>query len=148
MTRSGRHHKAQNTATEAMGAGHTGNAPNPTGDRLSFIGSFPEDADQAVIVLRGPIDPGTVDRLADHVEDLLGIRTRFLAIDATAVDSYDERLLELLGRSQHRLEARRGLLTVHGLHPSLLDARTPLPPPAADPASAAEPPRPTTTPAP
>lgn len=97
----------------------------PAVANLSFIGSFPEEMDQAVIVLRGEIDAATVLRLAAHVEDLLAVHTRFLTIEAGAVDGYGVGLLELLGQVQHRLGSRRGLLTVRGLHPCLLDAPTP-----------------------
>ncbi|MDQ4115647.1 MAG: hypothetical protein M3235_01655, partial [Actinomycetota bacterium] len=51
---------------------------------------------------------------------LLAIGTRFLVLEAGAVDCYDVGLLDLLGHTQHRLSRRRGLLQVRGLHPSLL----------------------------
>lgn len=92
---------------------------------LSFIGTFPEEPDQAVIVLRGEIDAATVVRLGAHVEDLLAVHTRFLTIEAGAVQGYEAGLLDLLGVVQHRLGTRRGLLTVRGLHPCRPAAATP-----------------------
>ncbi len=88
----------------------------------SFIGSFPDDdgPGQGVIVVRGDVDAATVYRIALHIDGLLAAATRFLLLEASAVDSYDGALLDLLGRTQHRLSRRRGLLQVRGLHPSLL----------------------------
>ena len=80
-----------------------------------------------MIVLRGDIDAATVERLDDHVADFLDAATRFLVIDAAAVDSYDATLLDLLGRTQNRLGERHGLLEVQGLHPALISADGALP---------------------
>ena len=115
----------------------------------SFVGSFPDDdgPGRGLIVLRGDVDAATVERLRVHIDGMLAVASRFLVIDASAVDSYDEGLLDLLGHTQHRLSPRRGLLEVRGLHPSLLpgpapvsapDAAVPSPPivAAEDPAAA------------
>ncbi len=66
--------------------------------RSSFIGSFPDDdgPGQGVIVLRGAIDAATLSRLRVHIDGLLAIGTRFLVLEAGAVDCYDVGLLELL----------------------------------------------------
>lgn len=97
--------------------------PEPT----SFIGSTADGPGHGVIVLRGDIDAETVERLDEHVADLLAAATRFLVIDASAVDSYDATLLDLLGRTQNRLGERHGLLEVQGLHPALISADGALP---------------------
>lgn len=101
----------------------------------SFVGSFPDDdgPGRGLIVLRGDVDAATVGRLRVHVDGMLAVASRFLVIDASAVDSYDEGLLDLLGHTQRRLSRQRGLLAVRGLHPSLL------PGPASVPASEAVP---------
>lgn len=102
----------------------------------SFIGSFHDEPDEALIVLRGDIDTATVQRLGVHIADVLAAGARHLRIDAAAVDSYEEPLLELLGRTQHRIGRRRGLLQVQGLHPSKLrSAATAAPPPGPPPAT-------------
>lgn len=87
-----------------------------------FIGSFPDDdgPGQGVIVLRGDIDTAALSRLRVHIDGLLATATRFLEIEATGVDRYEEGLLDLLGHTQHRLTDRRGMLQVRGLHPSRL----------------------------
>lgn len=113
--------------------------PGPATEARSFVGSFPADAGQAVLVLRGDIDAAVVDRVAEHVEDLLEICTRFLDIDATAVDSYDPALLDLLAHTQHRLGARRGMLQVRGLRPSGLAEPATAAPDVAAPAPAPDP---------
>lgn len=92
----------------------------------SFIGSFLDEPDQAEIVLRGDIDAAVVERLGSHLDDVLARTTRFITIDAAAVDSYDDGLLDLLGRTQHRLGGRRGLLRVRGLRPCLLASAVPV----------------------
>lgn len=90
----------------------------------SFIGSFPDEGGpgQGLITLCGVIDAATVDRLRVHIDDLVVAGTRILGIDMSATDSCDDALLDLLGHTQHRLNRRRGLLHVHGLHPSLLSS--------------------------
>lgn len=99
------------------------------GGATSFIGSFLDGPQHAVIVLRGDVDRAVVDRLAVHVEDLLATRTRVLAIDAAGVDRYHPSLLDLLGHTRRRLGHRRGLLRVHGLDPGLLPGPDPTPVP-------------------
>lgn len=95
----------------------------------SFIGSFCDEPDQALIVLCGDIDAATVHRLGLHIDACLAVSTiRFITINAGAVDRYDAALLDLLGRTQHRLGRVRGLLRVRGLHPG----------PVSDPAPAAQ----------
>ncbi|MDQ4115438.1 MAG: STAS domain-containing protein [Actinomycetota bacterium] len=96
-------------------------------ETTSFIGSFPDDEGpgHGLVVVRGDIDAAVVDRLEEHIDGLLAAATRFLMIDAVAVDSYDAELLELLGRTQRRLTPRRGMLQVRGLHPNLLPPPTP-----------------------
>ena len=69
-------------------------------------------------MLRGDIDAATVERLALHIQDVLEARTQFVTVDAAAVNSYDPDLLDLLGRTQHRLGSHRGMLQVRGLHPA------------------------------
>lgn len=101
-----------------MTCGVVGKGPQSTG--TSFIGSFVEEPDQAVIVLRGDIDAFAVSRVGAHISDVWAAGARYLMIDAAAVDSYHEALLDLLGRTQSRLAGRRGMLQVRGLHPSLL----------------------------
>jgi hypothetical protein len=93
----------------------------------SFIGSFPDEGGQGqgLITLRGDIDAVTVGRLRVHIDDLVVAGTRILGIDMSAADSYDAALLNLLGHTQHRLNRRRGLLHVQGLHPSLLSSPCP-----------------------
>ena len=99
-------------------------------DATSFIGSFPDDdgPGQGLIVVRGDVDAATVDRLRVHIDGLLALASRFLVIDASAVDSYDEGLLDLLGHTQRRLSRRRGMLQVRGLRPGLLPRPTTVPP--------------------
>ncbi len=96
-------------------------------EATSFIGSFPDDdgPGQGLVVVRGDIDAAVVDRLEEHIDGLLAAATRFLMIDAVAVDSYDAALLELLGRTQRRLTPQRGMLQVRGLHPNLLPRPAP-----------------------
>lgn len=101
-----------------MTFGGAGMGPQSTG--TSFIGSFVEEPDQAVIILRGDIDAVAVSRVAAHIGEVRAAGARHLMIDAAAVDSYDQALLDLLGRTQSRLAGRRGMLQVRGLHPSLL----------------------------
>lgn len=97
------------------------------GHATSFIGSFPDEGGpgQGLITLRGDIDAATVDRLRVHIDDLVAAGTRILGIDMSAADSCDAALLDLLGHTQHRLNRRRGLLHVRGLHPSLLSSPCP-----------------------
>ncbi len=99
-------------------------------DSASFVGSRADGPGNGVIVLRGDIDAAAVERLGGHVDDFLAAATRFLMIDAAAVDSYDATLLDLLGHTQNRLGMRRGLLRVQGLHPALIsgDGANPHPP--------------------
>jgi STAS domain len=93
----------------------------------SFIGSFPDEGrpGQGLITLRGDIDAATVDRLRVHIDDLVAAGTRILGIDMSAAAGCDVALLDLLGHTQHRLNRRRGLLHVQGLHPSLLSSPDP-----------------------
>lgn len=86
----------------------------------SSVGSFVDSTDQAVIILRGDVDGATVARLRQHIADFLADTTLFIVIDARAVESYDQNLLDLMGRTQRRLGRRRGMLRVLGLHPALM----------------------------
>lgn len=85
----------------------------------SFIGSFDDGPDQSLIVLCGDIDAAAVERLELHIDGLLGAGTRFLTIDAAAVDGYAPQLVPLLGYTQRRLGARVGIVAVRGLPPDL-----------------------------
>lgn len=89
------------------------------GGGASFIGSFLDDPEDGLIVLRGDLGAATVDRLGCHLDTFLAGPTRFLMLDARAVDSYHGDLLNLLARTQHRLATRRGMLQVRGLDPTL-----------------------------
>lgn len=112
---------------------HRSTGEHPPATATSFIGSFLDELNHAEIVLRGDIDAATVDRLDSHIHAVLASTTQFITIDAATVNSHDSALLDLLGRTQHRLGLRRGLLQVQGLHPSLLTtadsdpARVPVP---------------------
>lgn len=86
----------------------------------SFIGTFCDTPDHALIVLSGDIDAEVAARLWTHIGTVLAARTRFLTIDASAVTRCDPGLLDLLGRAQRRLARHHGLLSVRGLHPHLL----------------------------
>lgn len=86
----------------------------------SFIGSFPDGPDQMVIVVRGDLVAEVLGRLGVHLDVALAARTRFLIIDASAVTRCEPALLDLLGRTQRRLDRHQGMLTVRGLRPSLL----------------------------
>jgi hypothetical protein len=91
----------------------------------SFIGSFRDDSDLAVIVLRGKISADVVERLGVHIGDCLAAGTRSLTIDAAAVESYGTPLLDLLGRTQARCGQRCGILQARGLHPLKLQQGPP-----------------------
>lgn len=84
------------------------------------------------VLLGEGFDDEAVDRLGGHLQELLAGPSRFITIDATAVTACGPALIALLGRTQHRLEDRRGLLSVFGLRADLL------PPEAADPTADAE----------
>jgi hypothetical protein len=88
----------------------------------SFVGSTFEGAHQGRITLRGFLDADAVERLAAHLQGFLEAGVRFVTIDAHDVLRADPRLVPLLGRAQRRLTRRHGLLTMTGLHPSLLAA--------------------------
>ncbi|MDN5916694.1 MAG: hypothetical protein L0I76_16580 [Pseudonocardia sp.] len=101
--------------------------PAPRPSAATFIGSFFDEPDQALIVLRGDVDAATVDRLGVHIDDVLAAAARFLTIDARDVDRYAPALLNLLGRTQHRLGRHHGLLQVQGLRDSRLTGGEPAP---------------------
>lgn len=84
----------------------------------SFIGSFLDDPEDGLIVLRGDLGAAAVDRLGCHIDTFLAGPTRFLMLDARAVDSYHGDLLSLLARTQRRLATRRGMLQLRGLDPA------------------------------
>lgn len=97
--------------------------PLPPGVRGSgFVGSVFEGAHQGRITLRGFLDGDAVERLAAHLHGFLEAGVRFVAIDAHGVIRADPGLVPLLGRAQRRLTRRHGLLTMTGLHPSVLAA--------------------------
>ncbi|HEY2220897.1 STAS domain-containing protein [Actinomycetospora sp.] len=98
--------------------GHSG----PGGSAPSFIGSAFEGAHQGRITLRGFLDADAVDRLATHLQGFLEAGVRFVILDAHDVIRADPALVPLLGQVQRRLTRRHGLLTLTGLHPSVLPA--------------------------
>lgn len=89
-----------------------------------FIGSSYVGPAQAAITLRGDIDADAVTQFAEHLDAFLAAAVRVIAVDASGVRSCDLRVLDLLGRTQHRLDERGGSITVTGLHPSTLPAPT------------------------
>lgn len=101
---------------------HTHSEQNQDHIGSTFIGTFSDRPDDALIVLSGDIDAEVAARLRTHIDTVLAARTRFLTIDASAVIRCDPGLLDLLGRTQRRLARYHGLLSVRGLHPHLLPA--------------------------
>lgn len=96
----------------------------------SFVGSFVEDHESAEIVLRGDVDAAVAARVRVHIDTLRAAGIRFLTIDATAVDRFDETLIDLIGFAQRQLGTRRGMIQVRGLSASTRgpDRRTDRPP--------------------
>ncbi|MBC3190951.1 STAS domain-containing protein [Pseudonocardia sp. C8] len=92
----------------------------------SFIGSFFDAPDQAVIVLRGDLDAAAVGRVRLHIGDVLAAGIEDITVDGRDVDSYHPSLLDVLGRTQRHLGRTRHLLRIRGLRP------TPLAPPVSD----------------
>ena len=105
--------------------------PSPTGGRVDaglFVGSFLEGDDSVAILLRGRGGAETTARLAEHVDLALARGVRFVTVEIIgSPDVSVEELSELFGRTQTRLEGRRGLLVVRGMGPHLLDAAMPPP---------------------
>ncbi len=97
--------------------GHAGRA---TAESACFIGSILDGPGHGLIVLRGHIEAAAVRRLSEHIDAFLDGLTRYLMVDARAVERYHPDLLDLLGDTQRRLAARRGTLEARGLHPTRL----------------------------
>ena len=89
-----------------------------------FIGSSYVGPAQGAITLRGDIDADAADQFAGHLDAFLDAAIRAIAVDTNGLHSCDLRVLDLLGRTQCRLDDRGGLITVTGLHPSTLPAPT------------------------
>jgi anti-anti-sigma regulatory factor len=87
-----------------------------------FIGSSFAGPGHGAITLRGDIDSSAADQFAEHLDGFLDAASRLISVDATQVRSCHPRVLEVLSRAQLRMDARGGLLTVVGLHPTLLPA--------------------------
>lgn len=79
----------------------------------------------ATVTLRGQIGGGAAEEFGEHLKAVLETGARQVTVDANAVTYCDPRVLEFLARTRRRLGGRAGAVTVHGLHPSALPARTP-----------------------
>lgn len=62
-----------------------------------FIGSILDGPGHGLIVLRGELGTAAVDRLGCHIDAFFDGPTRFLMLDARAVECYHPDLLDLLG---------------------------------------------------
>ena len=97
-----------------------GGARRAAAESTCFIGSILDGPGDGLIVLRGDLGAAAVGRLGEHIDAFLAGPTRYLVIDARAVERYHPDLLDLLGHTQRRLEDRRGMLQARGLHPTRL----------------------------
>ncbi len=70
--------------------------------------------------MRGTLDADAVERLGHHVDEFLQTRTRFITLDARDLTRAGASVIGLLGRTQTRLNRRSGMISVLGLHPTLL----------------------------
>jgi anti-anti-sigma factor len=74
----------------------------------------------AVITLAGMLDRGGVGGLEDRLNRLLARGASSVLLDLTDVDRCDCRLLAVLDRIRHQLQATHGQLHIRGLDPDVL----------------------------
>ncbi len=104
------------TGRPAAAAGTGEAAPGPRGIEVtSFVGSVLEDDGSVTVLLRGRCDAGTARLVGEHLETAIARGTRFLTVEIIGPFEAGRDVYELLGRTQTRLAARRGLLVVRGL---------------------------------
>jgi hypothetical protein len=92
------------------------------GTRTGFVGSVLE-GDEGLLVVRGAQGAQAAGRIGEHLRTLLVAGARHVRVDARGASGLHDDLLPVLGRVQARLNLRRGVLTVAGLH---LDAAIPV----------------------
>jgi hypothetical protein len=80
-----------------------------------LIATHHDGPERARLTVRGRFDAVAIARLAVELEELVANRTRFITIHAAALTACEPGMLSLLGRTQRRLESRRGMLTITGL---------------------------------
>lgn len=86
-----------------------------------FVGSIAEEDGSVTIMLRGCFDGAGIGRVGEHVDIALARGARIVTLRVIGPLHAGAGLCELLGRTQTRLTARQGLLTVRGLRPEMLD---------------------------
>ena len=73
--------------------------------------------------LAGEISRDEVRSLACHLTMLVDADVRFISVECDALASVDTAVLSAFSRAQEQLDRCGGMLSVWGLHPSLLSDR-------------------------
>lgn len=76
--------------------------------------------DEAYVTLDGSVAVDVLERLDRVLERLLHAGATHLIVDLHRLTGDDRAVLELLAATCHRLWARRGTMTVHGLRDRLI----------------------------
>ena len=84
----------------------------------------------AVVTMAGVLDRGGVGGVEDRLNRLLARGASSVLVDLTNVDRCDSRLLAVLDRVRHRLQATHGQLHIQGLNSDVLSGFEGADPPA------------------